>query len=392
MSDLKKFQLIYFLLGLSIFSALVFAQTLPGDWKGYVTINLSTAQNGAVVSAILNNNTTVVVTTTVGAVESGTGYYLIHVPGDSGNTVRFQVCGINVSIPDQSWSAGPHPNSSTSSPYINLSVNTSANGASCTYACGCSGGFCNSNVCASSAPSAGTGTTGGTGGGGGVAGGGATGTTTTTTVAPPVEEIKLVGNISSGQTANVSFNKSDSLKIQEISIETTNNVNNVQITIKETTQPSGANLVIGSDAGAVYKYLEITKSNIQDSDISKVKIKFKVEKSWLASNNIDKNTVSLSRLVGNTWTKLPTSILSEDSTYVYFEAESPGLSIFAITGNKLVSTQTTTTPDVTTGAVPVGAKPIDMTYVWIILVVLVAAFAYFFLRYRKKKVTDSSPS
>jgi len=128
MGDLKKFQLVCFLLAFSLFSSISFAQNLPGDWRGYVTINSTTAQDGAVVSAILNNNTSYVMNTTVGAVQTGTGYYLIHVPGNSGDTVTFKVCGINVSLASQTWSVGPHPNGS--SPFFNLSVNTSADGAS----------------------------------------------------------------------------------------------------------------------------------------------------------------------------------------------------------------------------------------------------------------------
>ena len=40
----------------------------------------------------------------------------------------------------------------------------------------------------------------------------------------------------------------------------------------------------------------------------------------------------------NGWEKLPTQEISEDDNYIYYEAESPGFSIFAITGQEIAST------------------------------------------------------
>lgn len=71
-----------------------------------------------------------------------------------------------------------------------------------------------------------------------------------------------------------------------------------------------------------------------------MKIKFKVEKTWLANNNIASATIALQRYADNKWNKLSTSKVSEDATYIYFEAESPGLSVFAITGEKKAAAPT----------------------------------------------------
>jgi hypothetical protein len=55
-----------------------------------------------------------------------------------------------------------------------------------------------------------------------------------------------------------------------------------------------------------------------------------VEKSWLDENNLDASTVNLYRYEGNLWNALPTTVVSEDETYVHFESPTPGFSPFAI--------------------------------------------------------------
>jgi hypothetical protein len=59
-----------------------------------------------------------------------------------------------------------------------------------------------------------------------------------------------------------------------------------------------------------------------------------VEKSWYDTNGYDAATTKLRRKVGETWQDLPTTKTGEDASYYYFEAESPGLSYFAITALK----------------------------------------------------------
>jgi hypothetical protein len=77
------------------------------------------------------------------------------------------------------------------------------------------------------------------------------------------------------------------------------------------------------------------KKNIEDEQIKESKIKFKVEKKWLSDNNINKLTVKLNRY-NNGWNNLTTKMLSDDDNYVYYESESPGFSLFAITGDIVV--------------------------------------------------------
>ena len=220
----------------------------------------------------------------------------------------------------------------------------------------------------------------GAGGTGSSAGGGGAAATTTATAAPVVETKKIASAVA-GSTISVNITKSADLKIDEIKIDVKNAVSNVEIQIKESSAPVG-NFAIASEVGATYKYLEITKANITDADISGVTIKFKVEKSWISANGIDPNTIKLKRLVGSTWTDLPTTKTSEDATYIYFEATSPGLSLFAITGEKVKAATTTTTATTTTAIIPpLPAIPAGAWYFLALVVVLVVVA--FVLRKRK---------
>jgi len=84
--------------------------------------------------------------------------------------------------------------------------------------------------------------------------------------------------------------------------------------------------------GSVYKYVQVDKTGIQDNDLIELKIKFRVEQSWIKENNIDIYAISLYRYENNAWKKLPTTPVENTPMYYYFEATSPGFSIFAIKG------------------------------------------------------------
>jgi PGF-pre-PGF domain-containing protein/LPXTG-motif cell wall-anchored protein len=137
-------------------------------------------------------------------------------------------------------------------------------------------------------------------------------------------------------------NKAITLKVDKVVVEVNSDVSSVKITVKESTLPSGANLAISAGAGNIYKYLDIS-STVSSGTIAKVKISFKVEKSWVTNNSLDISTIVLQRYVNDQWVKLTTTKVNEDATYYYFEAESPGLSVFAITGAKIGAGTTTTT-------------------------------------------------
>jgi PGF-pre-PGF domain-containing protein len=139
-----------------------------------------------------------------------------------------------------------------------------------------------------------------------------------------------------------------------INITVKNPAQSVTITVTKLTDKPAS--VVHEIRGKVYKYIEITSKNLPDENISEVKIQFPVNKTWISENRIDRRTIALNRYK-NGWEKLPTQEISEDNNYIYYEAESPGFSIFAITGEEIVPTTTTLIPTTTLPTLPTTTVP-----------------------------------
>ena len=145
-----------------------------------------------------------------------------------------------------------------------------------------------------------------------------------------LEETRSIDFIPAGGIGIINFTNEDELGIQSIEITAKNSITNVKITVKkEDAKPSE----VISPEGIVYSYIRIT-SNVEEGNVSGVKIKFKVNKTWVYNNSVNKSTIALQRYTSQ-WEILPTSLVKEDGNYVYYESESPGLSVFAITGSPL---------------------------------------------------------
>ena len=165
------------------------------------------------------------------------------------------------------------------------------------------------------------------GGGGGGSGGGGGG-------AAAVSESKTIASIKSGEAATAAFSKVAELKLYEISIEVKRDASAVKITLSGGSLPSDISPPVAAGSGEVLKYIQVEKANITDNDISRAALSFRVEKGWIETNNIDQSKVSLYRLEGKSWSRLQTVMTREDSSFAYYAAASPGLSLFAIAGEK----------------------------------------------------------
>ena len=157
---------------------------------------------------------------------------------------------------------------------------------------------------------------------------------------------------------------------------------------------------ISTDATAkTYQYLEIKKSNFVDSDMSSIKIKFRVPKSWLTSNGVSEASIALYRYNG-VWTKLATTMTggrASDSAYYYYEATSPGFSTFAIGSDGTTSAETPTTDTATPTETPTtDTATTDTTQaetgksggkMWLILgiIVIVLALGLYMMQARRKQ-------
>ncbi|MGQ9788793.1 MAG: PGF-pre-PGF domain-containing protein [Candidatus Hadarchaeaceae archaeon] len=142
----------------------------------------------------------------------------------------------------------------------------------------------------------------------------------------------------------------ESTAIISLEIRVSNEARGVGIALREVASPATP-----VPPGIVYRFIEITKENIADADISSVEVSFEVEKSWISANNLDPRMVALYRYNSGTWMALPTMKTGEDATYVFFQATSPGLSYFAIMGNVVVSSTPTTTTTPTPTPTPTPA-------------------------------------
>ncbi len=87
--------------------------------------------------------------------------------------------------------------------------------------------------------------------------------------------------------------------------------------------------------GEVYNYLNIWVGNggygSDEDNLENGIICFKVEKDWIKDKEIDKSSIILNRYSDKKWNELPTAFVKEDNSYLYFTAETPGFSPFAIT-------------------------------------------------------------
>ncbi len=355
---------------LSLVVAAVAVSAAPGVWWGFVKITNSSGNNlsaeaGTVVDVYVNG---IWKSNTTAYMGPFPGYYVATASGNTGDSVTFRIWG---SAPDNTtaevWTEGLHPGSDYGQ-WFNLTFTAIANSAACNHSKACTGGYCCSGAteirqaapysgtagtCQASACSASSSSSssGGSSGGGSSSssssssstssgGGGGSAAVTETSTVP--------GTVSADSTATFSFAKAADTGIATIEVTTSSTaaaVTGPQITVRETTLAAGSPTAGVSASGGsgvapkanqevVFQYLTITKANIQDADIKSAKVKFQVAKSWVSQNSIDHTTVSLKRLVGSAWTKQPTKFVKEDANYYHYEAEVPGFSTFAITGEQ----------------------------------------------------------
>ena len=144
-----------------------------------------------------------------------------------------------------------------------------------------------------------------------------------------------------------------------------------------------------------YKYVKITSNLDQPATI-----KFKVEKSWLILQGLISKQVSLYRYAQE-WTKLDSAIIQEDETYVYYSAETPGFSYFAIGKNNIAAHEEVPVQEEAGQASPADeevsvqepiAKEKDYPWLWAIagIVGIVSLSFLLYYLYRKNSRADQN--
>ncbi len=399
-------------------------------WKGYVFIGGQPAANGTVLEAFVNN-ATLVANYTIGTIDTSVsdryGYYMIPVVVatiDGGHNVSFRANGVFPYTGANGSSAALQSVNSFGPNLLNISINLTANGGACraytgvtnaTYYnhSGCSGGYCVHSLCRSATTYCGDGycdsgesssscsadcgaaSTSTGGGGSGAA------------AVAAVEEKVTVDSVKSDTPTKFDVTKTSNLAVDEVEITTKTVATSVSVTVKESSKPADAPAPIEATVGSVYKYVDITLANVSTSILSSAKIKFKVTKSWITDNKIDKNTVKLNRLVGASWTSLATTLVSDGTTDIAYEADTPGFSTFVITGEKAAAATpapaatvpaatatpavtpappATVTPAKTPTPKPIELPKIDAFVTLFVLAVVILALGYFLTKKKKHRL------
>ena len=154
-----------------------------------------------------------------------------------------------------------------------------------------------------------------------------------------VKELSQV-MVTSGNNAKFDFTKNGT-SVVYVSFDSKKNIGRTTTTVEMLKNKSSFTTEIPN--GDVYKYLNIwvgnsgfgTSKNIENSLVY-----FKVEKSWIHDKNIDQSSISLNMYSDKKWDQLPTNLSGENGQYLYFTAQTPGFSSFAITGKMKATGET----------------------------------------------------
>jgi PGF-pre-PGF domain-containing protein len=148
-------------------------------------------------------------------------------------------------------------------------------------------------------------------------------------ITPKPDASQSWDKIEPGAAVSMSIEK-EGLDFTQIRVEVRNRANEVRLTIRKlAAQPAS---VVHNVTGRAYQYVEIGKENINDTNVQAASIRFRVNKTWISDNNIDKNKVYMNRYANNQWNRLTTTLVTEDANYVYYSAVTPGFSTFVVTG------------------------------------------------------------
>ena len=206
--------------------------------------------------------------------------------------------------------------------------------------------------------------------------------------------------LAAGSSGVLAINN-EKIAVTGVVIDVKNAVTSPSITVESLT----ANPYTAPAAAKVYQYLNLKKSNIADSDASKITVKFKVAKSWLASNGVSEDKIALYRYSDAKWNALPTSKTGADTNFVLYESTTPGFSVFAVGSTEAPPavtppTEVTPTPEAPEAAptpeeeakpVPPAAPPAKkglsrttMALIAVVIIVIVAALGYFMMQRKKE--------
>jgi len=116
--------------------------------------------------------------------------------------------------------------------------------------------------------------------------------------------------------------------IETIQFELKNKANNVKISVNQVEKSD----IDKKPDGVPYKYIKIDHENLDDENVKSAIITFNVDKKWIKENEIDKDKIKMNRYKSSQWNELDTAFLKDSNDSYDYVAETPGFSLFVITG------------------------------------------------------------
>jgi PGF-pre-PGF domain-containing protein len=172
-------------------------------------------------------------------------------------------------------------------------------------------------------------------GGGGGGGGGGSGTSEDAANIS-LKEVKMV-NVMSNTNVSYQFSEQGN-PVTSITYYSLKNAGQITSSIEVLKNVS----VTAADVppGTIYKHVNIwvgkngyaTEENIEGAVIG-----FKVSKKWMEINGFDASSIRIYRFNNGEWRELQTNTAGEDQEFVFFKADTPGFSPFAITAFALAT-------------------------------------------------------
>jgi len=154
---------------------------------------------------------------------------------------------------------------------------------------------------------------------------------------------KSLGDIVKGEITNVVPENEVETSINQVKFKTSSYLKNVKLNIsKLKNKPEEIKDIPlwGNRTPKVYKFLDIkltsNETYVGETGIESMYFTFNIEKSWMIEYNIDQETVEMLRYHDGEWQHLNTTLINENETILVYEAETPGLSTFAVVGSEIV--------------------------------------------------------
>lgn len=159
----------------------------------------------------------------------------------------------------------------------------------------------------------------------------------------------------------------DEVGVKQITINVNSPAQNVKVTVtKHNEKPTEVAI---AKTGKVYQYLEINAENVENK-LDNANVEFRVEKSWVSQNNLNKDEIAVFRFGNNIWDELSTVFVEEDDDYYYYSVELDNFSYFVISEKSIVEEELETTQEIASEIDETEKEKVGLTWLWIIIAIV----------------------